>query len=63
MIETEVLCGMDVDPNGTEHIGNVMAGSGTVASVSVSLHPLVVMNISEHWTRIKAQAGSPIQGF
>ncbi|RWS21551.1 COP9 signalosome complex subunit 6-like protein [Leptotrombidium deliense] len=30
-------------------------------SVLVSLHPLVIMNISEHWTRIKAQEGAPQQ--
>ncbi|XP_012272793.1 COP9 signalosome complex subunit 6 [Orussus abietinus] len=36
----------------------VMASSGTVGSVSVSLHPLVIMNISEHWTRLRAQAGT-----
>lgn len=36
----------------------VMASSGTVGSVSVSLHPLVIMNISEHWTRLRAQEGS-----
>ena len=29
----------------------VMADSGVSATVSVSLHPLVIMNISEHWTR------------
>ncbi|XP_013778237.1 COP9 signalosome complex subunit 6-like [Limulus polyphemus] len=40
---------------------NVMAASGTTGSVSVSLHPLVIMNISEHWTRIRAQEGSPQQ--
>lgn len=40
---------------------NVMASSGTVGSVSVSLHPLVLMNISEHWTRIRAQEGTPQQ--
>ena len=28
-----------------------MAGPGTAGSVTVSLHPLVIMNISEHWTR------------
>ena len=28
-----------------------MASPGTAGSVSVSLHPLVIMNISEHWTR------------
>ncbi|CRK92793.1 CLUMA_CG006273, isoform A [Clunio marinus] len=28
-----------------------------VPSVSISLHPLVLMNIAEHWTRIRAQEG------
>ncbi|XP_077293940.1 COP9 signalosome subunit 6 isoform X2 [Arctopsyche grandis] len=38
----------------------VTAGAaGTAGSVSVSLHPLVIMNISEHWTRLRAQEGSP----
>lgn len=41
---------------------SVMASSGTVGSVSVSLHPLVIMNISEHWTRIRAQEGTAHQG-
>jgi len=41
----------------------VMADSGVAATVSVSLHPLVIMNISEHWTRIKAQKGKPEQVF
>ena len=39
-----------------------MAAAGTVGSVTVSLHPLVIMNISEHWTRIRAQEGKPQQG-
>jgi len=39
--------------------GKVMADSGVSATVSVSLHPLVIMNISEHWTRTKAQEGRP----
>jgi COP9 signalosome complex subunit 6 len=34
-----------------------MAPSTSVASVIVSLHPLVIMNISEHWTRVRAQLG------
>jgi len=38
----------------------VMADSGVAATVSVSLHPLVIMNISEHWTRTKAQNSRPI---
>jgi COP9 signalosome complex subunit 6 len=29
-----------------------------VPSVAISLHPLVLMNIAEHWTRIRAQEGS-----
>nr|CAG4635555.1 EOG090X08T4 [Artemia franciscana] len=48
---------MEVD----ESFENVLAGNGTIASVTVSLHPLVIMNISEHWTRIRAQEGSPKQ--
>lgn len=42
---------------------SVMASPATVPSVTVSLHPLVIMNISEHWTRIRAQDGSPQQGL
>ncbi|CAG0903419.1 unnamed protein product [Cyprideis torosa] len=30
-------------------------------SFAVQLHPLVIMNISDHWTRIKAQEGSSKQ--
>lgn len=33
---------------------NVMA-PGTSGSVTCSLHPLVIMNVSEHWTRARAQ--------
>lgn len=41
----------------------VMASSGTVGSVSISLHPLVIMNVSEHWTRLRAQEGSDQLGI
>merc|ERR1719412_2655405 len=41
----------------------IMAAPGTSGSVSVSLHPLVIMNISEHWTRTKAQMGRPEKIF
>eukprot|EP00088_Acartia_fossae_P037829 TRINITY_DN3905_c0_g1_i12.p1 TRINITY_DN3905_c0_g1~~TRINITY_DN3905_c0_g1_i12.p1 ORF type:complete len:328 (-),score=104.68 TRINITY_DN3905_c0_g1_i12:215-1198(-) len=37
----------------------ILADSGVAATVSVSLHPLVIMNISEHWTRTRAQEGKP----
>lgn len=43
--------------------GNVMAAPGTSASVTISLHPLVIMNISEHWTRFRAQHGEPRQVY
>lgn len=29
-----------------------------IPSVSISLHPLVLMNVAEHWTRIRAQEGA-----
>lgn len=35
---------------------SVMASSSvSVPTIQVSLHPLVIMNVSEHWTRIRAQ--------
>jgi len=42
-------------------VNGVMASPGTTGSVNVALHPLVIMNISEHWTRVKAQEGKPMQ--
>lgn len=42
---------------------SVMAAAGTTGSVSISLHPLVIMNISEHWTRVRAQEQKPMQGM
>ncbi|KAF5270476.1 hypothetical protein FQA39_LY08354 [Lamprigera yunnana] len=39
---------------------NVMA-IGTAGSITCSLHPLVIMNVSEHWTRERAQEGSAPQ--
>lgn len=50
-------------PNTDFSVNSVMASPNTVPSVTVSLHPLVIMNISEHWTRIRAQNGSPQQGI
>lgn len=41
---------------------SVLAPVGTVPSVMVALHPLVLMNISEHWTRTRAQNGKPMTG-
>ncbi|XP_064089562.1 COP9 signalosome complex subunit 6-like [Macrobrachium nipponense] len=45
----------------TSTVESVMASPGTVGSVSVSLHPLVILNISEHWTRQRAKEGKPSQ--
>jgi COP9 signalosome complex subunit 6 len=59
---------MDVDESDTKKViatddgvssNGIMAAVGTAGSVTVSLHPLVIMNISEHWTRTKVQVGSP----
>ena len=33
----------------------VMAPSSAAGSVTVAIHPLVIMNISEHWTRVRSQ--------
>lgn len=38
---------------------NVVVTAAPVGSITVSLHPLVIMNVSEHWTRLRAQEGSP----
>ncbi|KAB7496387.1 COP9 signalosome complex subunit 6 [Armadillidium nasatum] len=40
---------------------SIMAPAGTVGSVSISLHPLVILNISEHWTRQRAEEGTSVQ--
>ncbi|XP_070692885.1 COP9 signalosome complex subunit 6 isoform X1 [Pempheris klunzingeri] len=49
--------GMEVDGAGDP---SVMA-SGVTGSVSVALHPLVILNISDHWIRIRSQEGRPMQ--
>lgn len=42
---------------------SIMAPAGTTGSVSISLHPLVILNISEHWTRQHAEEGASVQGM
>lgn len=68
-MEVEVAAGssssvkVPVEINNSISTGKaVMATAGTIPSVTVSLHPLVIMNVSEHWTRRRAQEGSPQQG-
>ncbi|KAF7268401.1 COP9 signalosome subunit 6 [Rhynchophorus ferrugineus] len=43
----------------TELTKNVMA-VGATGSVTCSLHPLVIMNVSEHWTRARAQGDGQV---
>uniref|UniRef100_A0A8C5MV23 COP9 signalosome complex subunit 6 n=1 Tax=Leptobrachium leishanense TaxID=445787 RepID=A0A8C5MV23_9ANUR len=38
----------------------VMA-QGVTGSVTVALHPLVILNISDHWIRMRSQEGRPVQ--
>jgi hypothetical protein len=46
-----------VGSSGTTIVGQSVMASSCVSTpaISVSLHPLVIMNVSEHWTRIRAQ--------
>jgi len=37
---------------------NELVAHGVSASVTISLHPLVIMNMCDHFTRIKAQEGT-----
>lgn len=41
---------------------SVMAPVTSAPSISIALHPLVIINISEHWTRVRAQTGKPSKG-
>lgn len=49
---------MDVEENNSQVVS---MSSNAAGSVTIELHPLVIMNISEHWTRIRAQLGVPKQ--
>ncbi|XP_018420308.1 PREDICTED: COP9 signalosome complex subunit 6 [Nanorana parkeri] len=49
--------GMEVDG---AVLPTVMA-QGVTGSVAVALHPLVILNISDHWIRIRSQEGRPVQ--
>jgi len=49
---------------GDGSLNSVMATPNTASSVTVSLHPLIIMNVSEHWTRSRAQNdGKPSAGL
>jgi COP9 signalosome complex subunit 6 len=53
---------MDTSESIASNAKSVMAPPSTAPSVIVSLHPLVIMNISEHWTRVRAQLGKSTKG-
>lgn len=42
---------------------NELVAYGVSASVTISLHPLVIMNICDHFTRIKAQEETVPRGL
>ncbi|TSK87457.1 COP9 signalosome complex subunit 6 [Bagarius yarrelli] len=44
-----------------EHPSPSVMASGVTGSVSVALHPLVILNISDHWIRLRSQEGRVIQ--
>ena len=57
--DMEVASGSSGKPVPVQPEGrNVMASSATIPSVTCSLHPLVIMNIADHWTRNRAQKSS-----
>lgn len=56
---SKMASSMEVQTTTSKESETVLASSGSSGSVSVALHPLVIMNISEHYTRIKAQYGEP----
>lgn len=51
----------DIDPSastsGNSQKQQQIIAKNAIPSVTISLHPLVLMNIAEHWTRIRAQEG------
>jgi COP9 signalosome complex subunit 6 len=51
---------MDIDEIGESSSKKQIVAKSMQPSVVISLHPLVLMNISEHWTRIRAQEGSSL---
>lgn len=49
----------EIDPSAsTSKRQDTILAKNAIPSVSISLHPLVLMNVAEHWTRIRAQEGA-----
>ena len=47
------------DVNMQNGVHDMVMAAGASPSVTVALHPLVIMNVSDQYTRIKAQDGNP----
>jgi len=60
-VDTEGTIAANGEPSVMAPIGSGGAAAGAQGSVSVAIHPLVIMNVSEHWTRQRAQEGKPTQ--
>lgn len=56
--DEEPQSSMEIDQPSIPNAETSFVTSTTLPSVTVSLHPLVIMNISEHWTRLRAQSGT-----
>lgn len=54
---------MEVTETYEKPISSIMAPATAMPSVNVALHSLVILNISEHWTRVRAQLGKPERVF
>lgn len=53
-----IIVNMEV-PMEQEGVSDQVVAGGSVGYVNVSLHPLVVMNVSDHFTRVKVQNDIP----
>lgn len=58
-IAGEISKSSEVEPEA----GRGVMALGTTGSITCSLHPLVIMNVSEHWTRERAQDNSVQRGM
>lgn len=56
--ENSTKSSMNENDNDSGENSVMASGSVLISAMIVSLHPLVIMNISEHWTRIRAESGS-----
>lgn len=53
--ETEAEATASMASKQSNSVSSGVIATGVPASVTVALHPLIIMNVSEHYTRVKAQ--------